>query len=289
MAGIQTRLRHLVTVAKAGSFSRAAEELRITQPALSRSVASLEQTYGLQIFERSRTGVTVTPAGRQVLSEAENLLRNIRTFERNSRLYGSGDAGEIAIGFGPLIASILMPAIARTMLAERPEVAMNTSIRSPAAMLAQLLNDEIEVLFYAGSAFDLPSGVEAMKIGRMQVGFMARSSHPLAGTCKVTSTDLAKFPLASGTAMLPQRSFPMRTALQCDNYHILREITLDNDVVWLSSPLMCVADIEAGRLVELVPSDIASMWSDVTVFTRTGRVLSPLARQVTRIATEFFA
>ena len=62
------KLNQLLVIARTGSFSRAAEELRITQPALSRSVAGLEQRFGFRIFERGRGGATPTTVGALVLA-----------------------------------------------------------------------------------------------------------------------------------------------------------------------------------------------------------------------------
>jgi hypothetical protein len=62
------KLQQLITVARCGSFSRAAEELPMTQPALSRSIAAIERRYGFAIFNRIGHGVEPTAAAAQVLS-----------------------------------------------------------------------------------------------------------------------------------------------------------------------------------------------------------------------------
>jgi DNA-binding transcriptional LysR family regulator len=76
-----TKFAYLVTIARTRNFSRAADELRITQPALSRSVAAVEQRFGFKIFDRGRGGVSITPLGALVLKDAETLLRDARAKE----------------------------------------------------------------------------------------------------------------------------------------------------------------------------------------------------------------
>src|SRR5213593_1327258 len=97
-----TRLRHIVAVADTGSFSRAAEDVRITQPALSRSIATFEQQYGVRLFDRGRGGVSSTPAGSLVIEQARSMLSAATDLERSMRLFGKGEAGRVAFGLGPL-------------------------------------------------------------------------------------------------------------------------------------------------------------------------------------------
>src|SRR5689334_16184028 len=93
-----TRLRHIVAIADTGSFSRAAEEVRITQPALSRSIATFEQRHGVRLFHRGRGGVSVTPAGALVIEQARTMLAAAGDLERSLRLFGKGEAGRVAFG-----------------------------------------------------------------------------------------------------------------------------------------------------------------------------------------------
>ena len=100
-----SKLQQLQAIARPGSISKAALELNISQPALSRSVAALEERYGFQVFNRLGHGVQLTAAGAQVLELAQPLLRNMRSFDKNLREIGLGHAGVISIGFAPLLAS----------------------------------------------------------------------------------------------------------------------------------------------------------------------------------------
>src|SRR5262245_48089126 len=107
------KLQQLITVARCGSISRAAEELHITQPALSRSIAAIERRYGFPIFNRIGHGVEPTAAGAQVLSQAEPLLQSMRIFDSNLGLLAAGKAGALKIGLPPLLASQLLADLAR--------------------------------------------------------------------------------------------------------------------------------------------------------------------------------
>jgi DNA-binding transcriptional LysR family regulator len=75
------KLQYFVVVAKTGSFRQAAEQLHLSQPALSRSIQALERRYGVMLLDRSRTGVYLTAVGQQLLARAEELIYNAETLE----------------------------------------------------------------------------------------------------------------------------------------------------------------------------------------------------------------
>ena len=74
-------LRYALEISRTGSISKAAENLSVAQPNLSRAVKELETTLGISIFERTRTGMTVTPEGEQLLSAGERILREVSELE----------------------------------------------------------------------------------------------------------------------------------------------------------------------------------------------------------------
>ncbi len=94
------RLRYFVEVADQLSFVRAATRLFITQPALSRQIASLESDLGVTLFHRSRIGTTLTTEGEALLPNARSLLRRAADFERQARLLGRTPV-RFTIGFMP--------------------------------------------------------------------------------------------------------------------------------------------------------------------------------------------
>ncbi|MBM2619020.1 LysR family transcriptional regulator [Actinoplanes sp. LDG1-06] len=94
------RLRQFVTLADTLNYGRAAESLHIAQPALSRSIAAFERELGVRLFDRSRAGTTLTPAGELLRDEARTLLHSSETLHR--RLLRADREGQsITVGFLP--------------------------------------------------------------------------------------------------------------------------------------------------------------------------------------------
>ena len=71
------KLQHFVVVARTGSFRQAAEQLHLSQPALSRSIQALERRYGVTLLDRSRTGVHLTTVGQQLLARAHQIGEDV--------------------------------------------------------------------------------------------------------------------------------------------------------------------------------------------------------------------
>jgi DNA-binding transcriptional LysR family regulator len=82
-----TQVRQILAITRTGSFTRAAQELHISQPVLSRSIASFEARHGVRLFERGRGGAAPTTLGESVIADAAKLLRSARNFQDNLQLY----------------------------------------------------------------------------------------------------------------------------------------------------------------------------------------------------------
>lgn len=286
------KLQHLVTVARTGSISGAAEELHITQPALSRSISNLEARYGLHIFERGRRGATLTTVGKLAVEEAEELLRRSRTVEQNFRLLASGEAGRIAFGMGPLIASLVMRDLSCFFLRERPGLHLRASVKSADLLLRELEQDSIELLFCAGGQIEPSAERVVATVGAVELAMLVRAGHPLAGEGQVTLEALARFPLLSGAEHSGRGLGKARGSFICDNYHILAETVLDSDGIWMSSPQLVADRIASGELVRLTVADNPRPEHvEVSVVRSAGRLPSPAAEAVVgfvrgRLATD---
>jgi DNA-binding transcriptional LysR family regulator len=283
------KLRHLLAVARTGSFRRAAEELGVTQPALSRNIALIEGRFGFRIFERGRGGAKLTPVGALVVQDAESLVRHAAVLERNLDLYGRGESGQIAFGMGPQIASVLLPKLGAHMLTTRPQLRMRCLLKTADVLMRELHDDAIEMMFCASNHVPPSPEIVIEPIGGMTYGMLARSGHPLAAKESATMSDLAGFPLALDTER-PHPVFPTHNgALICDNAAILREAVFESDALWFASHQTVANDIASGRLVELKVVDLPFSRIEVGVVRLTERASSPAASAITAYARKLLA
>lgn len=280
------KLLQLIAVARCGSFSRAAEELNISQPALSRSIATLERLYGFAIFNRIGHGVEPTAAGAQMLDQAAPLLQIMQVFDRNMDLLSSGEAGALKIGLPPLLASQLLADLAEDFFAPSGRIELRVSTRSAPLLLDELKHDLIEFLLFAETQLEPGPDIAIEAIGEIVPACVVRRGHPLAGRKGLTKADLADFPWASSVEPPAMGELLNPARFLCDNYHALRDAVIRTDLVCICTRAFVETEIEAGRMCEL---EIAGLLPDrLTVFIASlkGRAFSPLAHAaIKRIGT----
>ena len=105
------RLRVFVTAARTLSFSKCAAALSITQPAVSRHIGELEGRFGVPLFVRGASGVSLTKAGELLLSHAERLLSDYQRLEYDMDLLAQTGRGKLSIGASTTIAMYLLPPV----------------------------------------------------------------------------------------------------------------------------------------------------------------------------------
>lgn len=116
------QLRYFEAVARQGHFGRAAEMCAISQPALSAQIAALENTLGLQLFERPARHVRLTPFGEQFAPRARSILRETEALSEMARDAGGMALTRLRIGVIPTIAPYLLPAVIGQITAAHPEI-----------------------------------------------------------------------------------------------------------------------------------------------------------------------
>ncbi|GAB2733814.1 LysR family transcriptional regulator [Amycolatopsis magusensis] len=196
MAGvdIDTRvLRYFLAVAEDLSFTRAAERLYVSQPALSRQIRQLEADLQLLLFERTSREVRLTLAGEALLPSARRLVADWQTAQRTVRSVAAAELRVLRIGFeatgaGPLSAK------ARTLFTERhPDVTVEPKRFDWGGEVAALREGLVDIAFLWLPADTTGLHAEIVAVEPRMVGFAA--GHRLAAQETVTIGDLADEPL----------------------------------------------------------------------------------------------
>nr|WP_198984538.1 LysR substrate-binding domain-containing protein [Herbaspirillum sp. ASV7] len=118
-------LRNFIHVARAGSFSRAASELYIAQPALSRQIAKLESEIGLPLLVRHGRGVKLTEAGARLLERAEMISHMVNDTGEHVRASASTERGYLSVGLPPTIGTLIGAPLIREFREQWPGVLLH--------------------------------------------------------------------------------------------------------------------------------------------------------------------
>jgi LysR family hydrogen peroxide-inducible transcriptional activator len=143
------QLESLVAVADSGSFRRAAASLGISQPALSAQVQAAEQLFGVQVFERDRRSVLITPAGDDVIGRAREALAAIDRVGDAARRRGEPLVGPLRLGVIPTIAPYWLPALLPEVHKKFPRLELILREDQTHRLLAQLAAGQLEVALLA--------------------------------------------------------------------------------------------------------------------------------------------
>lgn len=141
------QLQYFVTLAEELHFGRAANRLQITQPALSKQIAGLEKTIGVQLLFRTKRTVELTHAGQTFLQQAHQLLSQKETAIQLTRRTGDGDIGHLSIGFTQTATQTVLPTLLRDFLQRYPKVEIGMAELATEAQVTALNQDEIDIAF----------------------------------------------------------------------------------------------------------------------------------------------
>jgi DNA-binding transcriptional LysR family regulator len=201
-------LRILGAVAETGSIRRAAERLAVSQPAVSKQLATFESNVGLPLVERLPRGVRLTHAG-QVLADYARRIGNLQTqaCDAIAELRG-GARGRLRVGASTTIAVYLLPEIIVAYRRKYPEVSLQTTVGSSASIARQLADDAIDL----GLAEVAPSdpSLEVTVFREDHLVAIAPPSHPLARKHSVTVEQLCTEPFVVRDTGSETKSFVER-------------------------------------------------------------------------------
>lgn len=145
-------LRYFETIAELEHVGRASARLHRTQPALTSSIRRLEQDCGAPLFEKSGRGIRITSAGKVLLKWAQRMRFDVEDAKREMSAIGQGLVGRVRIGIVPTAAQFLLPAVARQLLQEAPEVTLSTAVGLIDSLKPKLRAGEIDLLVGTESA-----------------------------------------------------------------------------------------------------------------------------------------
>lgn len=144
------QLRSFVTVAQFGHLTRAAETLHLSQPALSGHIKALEEQFGVTLFERSSSGMTLTPSGRRLLAEAEQIIDAVQRLQHSAQELRGEPTGNLRLG------TVLEPAVLRVgellvLMRDRyPQIEVELNQLMSSDALARVRGGTLDASFYFG-------------------------------------------------------------------------------------------------------------------------------------------
>ena len=192
------QLRYLLDVVDAGSVSRAASRLRITQPALGMQIKKLEGELGLPLLVRHSRGVVPTEAGSVLCARARTILRELERTQRDVTDLAGAPQGEVALGVHASPALALVPVLVDLMAAELPAVSLRLVEGTSDTILEALQRDQLALGFSTRRRHEAAVAYEPLMTE--DPVFIGPASDPLAGVRPIRFVQVAQHKLLLPTA-----------------------------------------------------------------------------------------
>lgn len=183
------QFRYLVAVADTLHFRRAAESVHVTQPTLSAQLRELEEKLGVQLVERSRSGVTLTPIGQDVAARARRVLRDVADISALARAGADPFDGTIRVGVVASLGSYFLPLVIPALHDAFPKLKFYVREGLAADLMTRLRDGALDLLF-----FPLPveePGLNTAPLFHEPLLLVMSSEHPLAVAQTVDRVSLA--------------------------------------------------------------------------------------------------
>jgi LysR family hydrogen peroxide-inducible transcriptional activator len=182
------QLEYFVALAETGSFRRAAEQCGISQPSLSVQLASLEKRLGQRLVERSRSGVILTAAGREVQTRARSILEEATALVTRFEAQRTGLVGSIRFGASTTLGPYLLPHVIARLHARHPELRLYIREETPAALVSGLHAGDFDMILVQ---LPVRGDVTPIRLFREPLELVAARDHAFTRFERLPRTELA--------------------------------------------------------------------------------------------------
>lgn len=243
-------LKTFLAVCRENSISGAARVLNISQPSVSVAIGQLEHQLGATLFERTRVGIRLTPAGTALLRRAEAMDGLLREAQTEVALARDSIHGPLRIGGTPGALVSLVPDAVNRLEQSGVRFALHVIDRPDSALLDLLEKREIEIAFVTTGLEAPPEGIEERSLARDPFDLIVgRQNDHLPAAMSLREAQELRW-------VLPDAAGAFRR--QVDAVFLAADVPAPRDVIRCDSLLTTKAIVRGGRHVTILPRRVAA-------------------------------
>jgi DNA-binding transcriptional LysR family regulator len=269
------QLRALSVVARVGSINAAAEELMVSQPAVTARLQGLERSLGTSLLARSRAGSRLTAAGRALLPHAERALAALVVGRRAVTDVVSGTGGRLTIGAAPAVSTYVLPAVLHQFRASHPRVQLTVRSGHSEEVLEMVLREEVEIGLMRPIWHP---DVHSLPLYEDELVLVVPRAHPFAASGQIRMEQMATehlilFDRMSSyheltSSIFRQAGIDPRGYLEVDNIDAAKRMVEARLGIALLPRTSVQAEIGTARLVPVIVADMAPVRRQIVVAQR---------------------
>lgn len=275
------QLRAFAAVYQLRKLSAAAEQLSLTQSAVSVLIRQIEEGLGARLFDRTTRSLQPTQAGREAIVIAERVLRDIDSLGAGLRDLTGLRRGRVCIAITPTLGEILLPAVIRRFAKAHPDIQVVVDDCAPDQFVSRVIGEHVD--FGIGTPERAGADVDTRTLVRDHLALACRKDHPLAKLKTVKWTDLEGHPLVTVRPGYGIRPLIDGTAAKAGvTLEVVNQVSFLSTALWMTdagmgASIMPSAFTGLAGYSHLVvkPLSAPRVSRDISVVTRRGRSLSP--------------
>lgn len=255
------QLKHFVAVFERKNLSKAAQAIPLSQPALTRSMKTLEDQLGVELFARHARGATPTAAGERLYHHAKSILAECARAQRDAAQPIGELSGTVSIGIGALFATRIFDEMISKFCKEHPKVKVEVKQGYFEDLVGLLDLGQIEVAFINFPLLSLPESMDFEPLLEIRTSVFAAADHPAAKDKHPTMESLRDYLWATvdqphATEVLDSLFISAGVAapapsVRANSLSLIKSLVLSGDFVGLLPHHLLWDEIESGAVVRV--------------------------------------
>lgn len=241
------RLQVFYTVAKLLSFTKAAESLHMTQPAVTFQVRQLEEHFNTRLFDRTHNKISLTEAGRQVFDFAGKIFEVYSEMDNAVREMTGEISGVLTIGASTTIAEYMLPSLLGQFKKHYPDVNIHLKVSNTENIVSMVENNTIDLGVVEAPVANKNLVVDECRTDELVA--IVPNQHPLAGKSAVTMDELVQYPFICREEGSGTRDVISEYLMQCGMEKKALKVSME-----LGSPEAIKGAVEAGLGISIISS-----------------------------------
>ncbi|MEO0574823.1 MAG: LysR family transcriptional regulator [Pseudomonadota bacterium] len=255
------QLNHFVAVFERKNLSKAAEAIPLSQPALTRSMKTLEDQLGVELFERHARGATPTAAGERLYHHAKSILAECARAKRDAAQPIGELSGTVSIGIGALFATRIFDEMISTFCKKHPKVRVEVHQGYYEDLVGLLDLGQIEVAFINFPLLSLPDAMEFEPLLELRTSVFAAKNHPAVKDGEPKMDSLRDFLWASvdqphatevlDSLFISEGVAAPKPSVKANSLTLIKSLVLSGDFIGLLPHHLFWDEIKSGDIVKV--------------------------------------
>ena len=287
------QLKAFYSAAKAGTFSRAAEELFVTEPAVFVQVRSLERYLGFKLLHKFGKDLKLTENGKILFAYAQQIFHLVEMAEMAMKDAGTLEKGELRVGTTNALAQYLLPIILPAFNTSHPGIQLYVEVESSAQLVKGILDHNYEIALVARVPY--PETIEKIPLITEEIVLITSPQSNLASKDVCSLQELSGYPMIcrekrSATRQKVWNEFDKlritpSVVIEAGNTELIKNLVENGRGASLLAKVFVKKEVDRGRLV-VIPVNEGPFFLEIDVIHVRGRSLSPAAETFLRFLNQ---